>query len=74
MSALANAVAAIESTLDKLATDNAKAFSDLQAAIAGGNQAEMSDAISKLDAINTRLQNLDAAAIAADATVTPPAV
>ena len=66
MSALSDAVAAIEVTLTKLQTDNAKAFADLEAAIAAGNQIDVADAVTKLGAINTALQSLDTAALAAD--------
>ena len=75
MSALSDAVAAVQASLDTLATDNAKAFSDLEAAIAaaGGSSADVTAAVTALGTINTRLQSLDAAALAADATTNPPA-
>lgn len=70
MSQLSDAVDAVQAALDKLATDNAQAFTDLEAAIAaaGANSPDVQAAVAKLGTINTALQNLDAAALAADAT------
>jgi len=67
MSALSDVVAALQATLTKLQTDNAKAFSDLEAAVAAGNPTDVANAVSALGAINTALQSMDTAALAADA-------
>lgn len=73
MSQLSDATDALQTTIDKLATDNAKALKDLQDAVAAGNTADVQAAITKLTAINTQLQGIDAADIAADpSSVTPP--
>lgn len=73
MSQLSDATDAVQASLDKLATDNAQAFTDLESAVAaaGANSPDVQAAVAKLGAINTALQNLDAAAIAADATTKP---
>ncbi len=74
MSALSDAVAAIQTTLSTLSTDMNKAFTDLEAAVtaADGVSPDVTAAVTALGAINTSLQGLDASAIAADATTTPP--
>lgn len=68
MSALSDGIAAVQASLDKLATDNAKAFADLQAAIvaAGGSTTDVDAAVAALGDINTKLQAMDAAAVAAE--------
>lgn len=66
MSDLSDGIAAVQASLAKLQTDNAKAFADLQAAVASGNPTDVANAVSALSAINTALQSLDTAAIAAD--------
>lgn len=71
MSALSDGIAALQATLTKLQTDNAKAFADLQAAVAAGDPADVAAAVTALGTINTTLQGMDAAAIAADPV--PPA-
>lgn len=76
MSQLSDGIASVQESLAKLQTDNAKAFSDLQAAVAasGSDSADVSAAVSALGNINTALQSLDTAALAADpANAAPPA-
>lgn len=70
MTDLSDATDALQATVDKLAADNAKALADLQAAIASGG--DTSAAIAKLKAINTQLQGIDVADLAADPSTTPP--
>jgi hypothetical protein len=70
MTALSDAVAAITATLTQLQTDMNKAFTDLEAAVASGNPADVTAAVTALGALNTQLQSMDASAIAADATTT----
>lgn len=81
MSALSDGIATLQANdaslkdaLAKLATDNAKAFSDLQAAISsGGDSADVAAAVAALGIVNSDLQaatasiqTQDAAALAAD--------
>jgi len=68
MSALSDGIAAVQASLAKLQTDNAKAFADLQAAItaSGNDSADVAAAVTAMGAINTALQSMDAAALAAD--------
>lgn len=73
MSALSDAVAAVQASVDKVATDMNKAFADLQAAIASGNQTDIDAAVAALGAVNTKLQGMDASAIAADPSAAPAA-
>lgn len=66
MTDLSDAVASVQSSVTKLSTDMSKAFADLQAAIASGNQADIDAAVAALGTINTTLQGMDTAALAAD--------
>jgi hypothetical protein len=73
MSALSDGIAAVQASLSKLQTDNAKAFSDLEAAVAAGDPTDVANAVSALSAINTALQSMDTAALAADPANAAPA-
>lgn len=75
MSALSDGIAAVQASQAKLATDMAKAFSDLQAAIAasGNDSADVAAAVAALGVINSNLQSEDAAALAADPANAAPA-
>lgn len=71
MSALDDAVTAIQTEISTLSTDMNAAFTALEAAVAAGNPADVASAVTALGAVNTNLQSLDAASLAASATLTP---
>jgi hypothetical protein len=73
MTALSDKLDALDATITTLATDNTKALADLTAAINAGNTADVQAALTRLGAINTKLQGIDASDVAADASLTPPA-
>lgn len=68
MSALSDAVAAVQAGQVKLGNDITKAVADLQAAIAasGNDSADVAAAVSTLGTIASGLQSSDAAVLAAD--------
>lgn len=74
MTALSDGIALLGTNIATLQTDMAKAFSDLEAAVASGNPTDVAAAVTAIGTFNTSLQSLDASALAADATTAPPVV
>ena len=71
MSDLSDQIAALGTNLAKVQADMNTAFNDLEAAVAAGNSTDIANAVTALRAANSSLQDMDTAALAADATTKP---